>query len=216
MNFTYRPIGNDWPTGRRTPGYQRTNSRFESHGKYVEGAGYQAGRKIPWSQTLALLDRELRELGASTVVFQIDAQEQDFKLDGDLRANARIPDPAVIVSFKSKHGDLRYFCDKFTTWQDNIRAIALGLEALRKVERYGITKRGEQYVGWKALPESTLSRQEAEAFLRDQTRAAGHDPVANSLEAMFRIAAKRLHPDMPTGSREAWDKLQRAKTAAGL
>jgi hypothetical protein len=37
-------------------------------------------------------------------------------------------------------------------WQHNVRAIALGLEALRKVDRYGITRRGEQYAGWKALP----------------------------------------------------------------
>lgn len=42
--------------------------------------------------------------------------------------------------------------DAFPHWQDNVRAIALGLEALRKVDRYGIGKRGEQYVGWRALP----------------------------------------------------------------
>jgi hypothetical protein len=37
----------------------------------------------------------------------------------------------------------------------NARAIALGLEALRKVDRYRITKRGEQYTGWSALPPAT-------------------------------------------------------------
>jgi hypothetical protein len=37
----------------------------------------------------------------------------------------------------------------------NARAIALGLEALRKVDRYRITKRGERYTGWSALPPAT-------------------------------------------------------------
>lgn len=36
-------------------------------------------------------------------------------------------------------------------WQINLRAIALGLEALRKLDRYGITSRGEQYTGWRAI-----------------------------------------------------------------
>jgi hypothetical protein len=58
----------------------------------------------------------------------------------------------VTVAFDSKHGSLKYTADKFATWQENLRAIALGLEALRKVDRYGVTTRGEQYTGWKALP----------------------------------------------------------------
>jgi hypothetical protein len=45
----------------------------------------------------------------------------------------------------------QFAVDKFATWQDNLRAIALGLEALRKVDRYGITKNSEQYTGWKQL-----------------------------------------------------------------
>src|ERR1700675_3855774 len=84
-------------------------------------------------------------LDAKKLVFQIDVRESEIRLDGLPSARARPNDPAVIVSFDSKHGPLRYFCDQFTDWQDNIRAIALGLEALRKVERYGITHRGEQY-----------------------------------------------------------------------
>ena len=52
----------------------------------------------------------------------------------------------------STQGDLRYPAHRFHGWQDNVRAIALALEALRKVDRYGITQRGEQYAGWKQLP----------------------------------------------------------------
>ena len=74
-------------------------------------------------------------------------------------ADTRADTPRVVVSFDSCHGPLRYQCDRFTTtragtkaWHANVRAIALGLEALRKVDRYGIAGSGEQYRGWTALP----------------------------------------------------------------
>lgn len=44
-----------------------------------------------------------------------------------------------------RRGHLSYPCDTFTTLQDNLRVIALALEALRMVDRYGVTRRGEQY-----------------------------------------------------------------------
>lgn len=45
----------------------------------------------------------------------------------------------------------QFAVDTFVHWQDNLRAIALGMEALRKVARYGIVKGNEQYSGWKQL-----------------------------------------------------------------
>jgi hypothetical protein len=45
---------------------------------------------------------------------------------------------------------LIYATDACELWQHNVRSIALGLEALRAVDRYGITRRGEQYAGFRA------------------------------------------------------------------
>jgi hypothetical protein len=107
----------------------------------------------PWSATLDLLDHELFHLRAQSVVLEIALSEYDIRRDGLPRANARAPEhPGVILSFDSAHGSLCYLTDVFTDWQSNLRAIALGLESLRRVDRYGITKRGEQYTGWLALP----------------------------------------------------------------
>lgn len=111
-------------------------------------AAFSAG----WSATVDLLEREIGNLGARHAVIQLAVTEEDIRLDGQIRANARPSHPGAIVSFDSRHGPLEYATDVFTHWQDNVRAIALGLEALRKVDRYGIAKRGEQYRGWKALP----------------------------------------------------------------
>jgi hypothetical protein len=105
--------------------------------------------KAPWMDTVALLEREVGMLGGRQAVMQIAITEEDLRLDGRIRANARPTHPGVIVSFESRHGPLEYATDVFDDWQDNVRAIALGLEALRRVDRYGIAKRGEQYRGWK-------------------------------------------------------------------
>jgi hypothetical protein len=139
VNVRFRPISN-WPA---------EFSRRKSQDRFGATTG----------QTLQLLDYELGKLGATDVVVEAGFREADIRLDGWPRANARVPEfSGVIVSFESKHGPLRYGTDAFPTWQSNLRAIALGLEALRKVDRYGIGKRGEQYVGWKALPAGGTTR----------------------------------------------------------
>lgn len=45
---------------------------------------------------------------------------------------------------------LVYATDTCGFWQHNVRSIGLGLEALRAVDRYGISKRGQQYAGFRA------------------------------------------------------------------
>jgi hypothetical protein len=109
--------------------------------------------RAPLSATLSTLERELRHLGASVVAVEIAIEEHEINSrTGWPKANARPQHPGCVISFESKHGPLRYGTDAFPQWQSNLRAIALGLESLRRVERYGIGRRGEQYQGWKALP----------------------------------------------------------------
>src|SRR2546430_1342870 len=137
MRFVTRPLPAVWPNGRRTPASERQWSRF----------------KAPWSNTIELLERELRYLEArEPVVIEAGYRPQDIRLDGQPRANARLDDPAVVVSFQSRFGPLRYACDTFREHAANLRAIALTLEHLRAVDRYGVTRRGEQYQGGPALP----------------------------------------------------------------
>lgn len=174
-----------------------------------------------WKSTLSLLGRELDHLGRKNVVIQVALIERDIRLDGFPRANARPDHPGVIVSLDSKYGPLSYPCDTFTTWQDNLRGIALALDALRAVDRYGVTKRGEQYTGWKQLggrPVSPLlTREEAAAFI---TKLA--DPLGRitgmqrslldgrMLDAVYKQAAKNAHPDTG-GTTEDFQRLQEAK-----
>lgn len=165
-----------------------------------------------YSQTMQLLDRELYAVAAKAVVLQMAVDGQSIRLDGGLRAGTRPTEPGVILSFTTtKHGAMRFACDRFTTWEENLRAIALGMEALRKVERYGITSDGQQYAGFKALE----SAEDAAAFVTIEDAARfiagvalngeGEDRAPIIAEAMlvddelaatyFRRAARNAHPD---------------------
>jgi len=116
--------------------------------------------KAPWPRTVALLAKELAAHDARRVVLEVDLREQDIRQDGLPRADRSARTPGIVLSFTAMavagQPELRYEIATFTDWKDNVRAIALGLEALRAVDRYGVTRRGEQYAGWKMLPAGTI------------------------------------------------------------
>lgn len=138
-------------------------------------------------QTATLLARELRYLGSKNAVLELDLRERDIRLDGMPRSDARPGNPTVVLSFDSKFGPLRYATCEYTSWDDNLRAIALAMEALRAVDRYGVSKRGEQYVGWRQLPAST---DPADSLTSVEEARALIDGYGGLIEAL-----KKTHPD---------------------
>lgn len=217
MHLTVRPL-QGW-VGDRTPAAARKRHAFtrQQVKRDREGRSYKSYDRepMPWSDTLLILDRELTALAASSVVLQIDVPERDIRIDGQLRASARPADPAVRLLFDSRHGALSYQCDQFATWQDNGRAIALGLEALRKVERYGITTHGEQYKGWLQIEAGP-----AGVSPRDVLVAVIGGPYADLVpltdRELLRRARAIAHPDRNGGHRGLWDDVERAAQALGL
>lgn len=115
----------------------------------------------PLSETAYRLGVELRALEARDAILEVAVEPVDFRRDGYPRAQARARHPGVVLSIPaSVHGPLRYFTDEFDSWQDNLRAVALSLEALRRVDRYGVARRGEQYRGWTALPAGSAQEEQ--------------------------------------------------------
>lgn len=178
----------------------------------------------PWGATLGTLRTELRNLKARTVVLQVAIPEAQFRIDGYPRATARAEHPGIILSMDSMVGPLSYPCDTFDRWEDNLRGIALALEALRKVDRYGVTKRGEQYQGFKALPPGSIALGSAMSY-EDAARAlaelAGADVndegtlrlIRNDSDfraRTYRRAAKRHHPDVGGGDGSLFKRLNDA------
>jgi hypothetical protein len=152
--------------------------------------------KASESATMALLERELRMIGAKYGVLELVLDSGGIRLDGQLKARANPTHPGVILNLETRHGPLRYACDTFSHYTDNIRAVALTLEALRKVDRYGSAKRGEQYRGWAQLPPgdqpATLSHTDAERIIREAAgEAYQHAPLGRAIRA----AIRNTHPD---------------------
>lgn len=227
MLLRFRPI-QAWPPSFNREALDRRSSPFTA----------------TYRDTLSLLDRELSHLGAQEATIQVDTAERNCRADGGMRHDAKVNHPGVILSFESrKFGTLSYPCDAFgpgerwtrslsggmgervrmPAWQNNLRAIALGLEALRKVERYGIAERGQQYAGWAALPPGiamgrAMTADEAARLLAKYLDGADggdllwdegtaeHDLVARA----YRAAAKVLHPDAG-GDQEEFDRATRAR-----
>jgi hypothetical protein len=180
--------------------------------------------KAGWQNTLDLLDRETDHLGAQLVVIQVDVQDGDLRRDGMLRSRAAVGHPGVAVSFESRFGPLRYATDRYEPryygdppgWQANVRAVALALEALRAVDRYGVSKRGEQYRGWNAIaaPGAAEFGSADEALRWMRAYATGQLdltlPDGISPRDLYRFMAKLMHPDRG-GPRAEWDRLAAAQ-----
>jgi hypothetical protein len=186
MRYEIRPLG-PWLEPVTNP--RRSSSTF----------------RAKWADTLDLLQYETELLGAQLVVVQVDVGDTDIRRDGMLYANAKVEFPGVRVSFDSVHGPLTYSTDAYDRfyghslpgWQANVRAIALALEALRAVDRYGVSSRGEQYQGWTAIEATaTVSDVSAAALLLDSNdpgRLIGAQPTV--ITAAWKAALRRNHPD---------------------
>ena len=175
--------------------------------------------KAAYNETLELLDYELAQLSAKNIVMQLAYDEGDFRFDGRPRAGAKMSHPGVIITFNSKFGPLSYSTDQFTDWQANVRAIALALKALRAVDRYGVSKRGSQYLGYKRLEAGAPSTNGFESVEAAADFIAGYctdlsaAQIRSNVEAYklgYRVAVQKVHPDKPGGDDEAFKKLQEA------
>lgn len=206
----------------------RSFQRIDASRKY-EASPFTVGV----SDTAKILAKELKKLRARNLNLVLSFGEQVPKAD------AKLLYPGVVVYFDCRYGRLSFFHCKFRDWQDNLRAIALHLEHLRKASQYGVGEDGQQYLGWK---EENTKREWQEESSKDRfdedykRRKAEHEkkkkPFASIAEAkmfiytmsglgvdackaksdqeIYRKAAARLHPDSG-GNHESFVRLQQAK-----
>lgn len=191
INAIFRPIEN-WPGNPTKPGARR-----------------RAPFKAKSISRLDLLERELNHLQAKDIVVQAYLTLNDIRNDGWPRSGARPTSPGVIVTFQNnKKEQFSYPCDSYLDWNDNLYAIALSLEALRAVDRYGVTRGNEQYQGFKKLeaPRTLDPRTLAESFIC-QHGGVSLDDLRADLGGAYKAAAFKLHPDR-VGHDELFKQLQ--------
>lgn len=125
-----------WPTG-----YTRTKYRVRSSFKQTMDGSQR------------FLKEELRRLGASKLIVSTNIPVRN---DGGMYAaymNRQIDDPGVAIYFKYKGRDISMCCDKYKTVWENVYALGKGIEALRGMERWGVSDFIERaFTGFTALP----------------------------------------------------------------
>lgn len=168
--------------------------------------------KATYKNTLDQLEKEITAIRADTssLVLEMRISQHQLTLDGSrLRAHVRPDKPGVVLSFNrrntkfvdgkqiTKVQTLSYPCDAFDDWQDNLRAITLSLESLRRVERYGVFKY-DDIVDRLALPETATDNRESAAAYLAQHSGVSMQEILFSQTARataYRRAAQKLHPD---------------------
>lgn len=185
-----------WPGKLRTRG-ERVHARF----------------KTKFGEMFDLLKVELGRIHASDVVVSGFWRIQDITRSGEPYSDARPRDPGVLVQYVVGGQRYQLAADRFFTWQDNLYAIALSLEALRSMDRYGVL-RGQQYEGLRALPASTgMSLEEAQEIIATLAEVPV-DMVAmggKPLEMALRAARAVAHPDKNGGDDAKWKQLEDAE-----
>lgn len=158
-----------WPAGRpRTKWTERSN--FE----------VMLGRAIKDIQ------EEVRRLGGSALVI---SSNLPLRRDGMPYANASQPaDRGVAVYFRYKWKPMCFACDRWNRIEDNMRAIAKTIDALRGIERWGTGQMVEQaFIGFTALP---APEQPWQILGLDTSR-----PTAKQVDDAYRTLAMKHHPD---------------------
>lgn len=180
---------------------------------------------VGFSRLLDDLERELGYLTAKGITVEAGVAREDIRNDGWPRSSAKYSSPGIRLSFGSRHGPLAYECATYSSMEGNLRAISQTLTAQRAMERYGAVKSGQQYKGWKALPEGAGqgpiiatafgSTEEAARFLLrtallndGDTQRVIDDP--EYLRTVYRAAAKRTHPDVLAGNTDLFAQVNSA------
>ena len=188
-----------WPARRpRTSSFERrTNNNFRQT--------FAAAREI--------CKDEVRRLGGSDIIISSNI---NLKKDGEpmaVKFGVVIPDGGVAVYFKRKGKDLCFACDRWNHVQDNMYAIALTIEALRGVARWGTGDMMEAaFTGFMALPEKSSASYSSPYELLGVPADASIDQIREAYKKM----AKLYHPDAGGSAdafiaiKDAYDKLERA------
>jgi hypothetical protein len=122
--------------------------------------------KVSVAQTFKELFAEMNRWygGEPEAIWKADIPERFINNDGC--AYSKTPKyvgvfPGVVLSFKTAKGRVEFCCDTYESWQHNLRAILLGIESLRAVDRYGLKSTSgdaQAYLtGYLALPPPSTS-----------------------------------------------------------
>jgi len=191
MNATKYPLS--WPTGwQRTKAWERKRAAFSSHKKPL----------TVWD-AIGRVSGELSRLGATDEILSTNVA---VRLDGLPRSGQAEPsDPGAAVYFKLKKQDRCLACDRWDRVADNIAAIAQHIDALRRIDRYGVGTMEQAFAGYAALPPT----HEDWWLVLGVAQTATDEQIRAAYQALIKVH----HPDVG-GTHDGMSKINKAYNVA--
>jgi hypothetical protein len=178
-----------WPVA-----WKRTQN--QNFSKFKPGSPYSEAYDV---------EHQLQLLGAKNVIITSNMQ---YRADGLPYARQSVQDTGVAVYFQLEGDEQCIPCDRWRLVEENLRAVARTIEALRGIERWGAKDMvNAAFRGFKALPGGIVTPPPTMPWYE----VLGVDPDANALQvkAAYRELIKLNHPDAG-GQAEAFQKIQAA------
>lgn len=209
----------DWPAGWKR---QDSESRRPAHFGTRSEQGY-GRRLLTLTQAIARLMSEIQlftraghpwRINPDTLVLSTNLELR--KSDGMPRSGQPLPDdPGVAVYFELDGRQVVLACDKWLRIEDNIAAIAKTLEAMRGLERWGVSDMLRRaFTGFQALPNPDTPED-----WRDVLGCHGVDDI-EEIKARWRRLAQQQHPDRHSGDADQFVRInaayERARQALGI
>ncbi len=181
-----------WPLG-----YRRTSVRIDSRFKTsMDGAQ-------------EFLRNEIRRIGGFNLIVSTNVPTRS---DGGLYADwmrRKIDDPGVAIYFTYRGKDVVMCCDQYLRVGDNVYALGKGIEALRGMDRWGVSDFiNRAFTGFAMLTDGSAKENPWYEVL-------GVLPLANlhEIKEAYRKKAMSCHPDKG-GSVEAFQRVSNAYNTA--
>jgi hypothetical protein len=165
----------EWPIG-----WARTKRRVDAPFRHDK-------QRLTVIVATSRLENELERLGARDPVLSTNVS---LRLDGRPRSDENPTDPGVAAYFSFRGKATVLACDRYVRVADNIAAIAAHIDALRRVERYGVGTIEQALAGYKALPADSAADWRAVFGF-----GAGSRPTVDQLDTAYKAAARVRHPD---------------------
>jgi hypothetical protein len=183
-----------WPVG-----YARSSKRISSNFKQS------------MDRAQRFLGDEIQRLGGTGLIVSTNLP---IRKDGGIYADyldKLIDDPGVAIYFKHKGKTISMCCDQYRRVWENIYALGKGIEALRGMERWGVSDFLDRaFTGFTALPPANETKQWWELLL------IGKDAPADVIRSAYRHLAKKYHPDAELGNTAKFQEIQAAYEQAKL
>lgn len=185
-----------WPVGYPRTKFPERNVRF---------------KQTSLAKCRDLVLKELERLGARGVVLStnIPLRQDGLPYAGFERRN--IVDKGVAVYFSIDKQPTVLCCDAWDRWEDNFYAIAKTIEAMRGIDRWGVSEMLKRaFTGFTALPETSTATMNVWQILG----LLGCPADVEAVKVAYRSQAKKVHPDLPDGSHSLMQQLNEAYESA--